>query len=218
MPIRIMSFPIYGGKMKRRKKAFWERLKEFEFKKWYIAIFVIIAVAFRFWGEDTITMLQKKVPIVTDTEFSEEELTRYITTKQQYLSDQINIDPILAESYYLEDKLDKNIHEWFLVRGWRPKRFFYVENRIKTILSCLHNQERTLEEANRLDRKAAYLLRTSSEGGAVVDKSSEAASLNKKADDLRFYLKQEIRIAGISPQEEDIVRDFQSILEPLIER
>ena len=85
-------------------------------------------------------------------------------------------------------------------------------------LSMNISQTDLQEETNRLDKKAAYLLKTSTEQGSLVDKSNEAATLNKKADNLRFYLKQEIRIAGISPEEENYVRDFQSILEPLMER
>lgn len=213
-----MSFLIYGGKMRKKKEPFWKKIKNFEFQKWHIAVVVIIALLIRFWGEDTITMLQKKVPVVTDTEFSSTELNNYITTKQQYIADRIAIDPVLSESSYLEEKLDRNIHEWFLVRQWRPKRFFYVEKRIKFILTCLHHQQQNLNEADRLEMLANALLKKSFGENVLENKSQEAADLNKKANDLRFYLEKEIREAGISTNEEQAVRDYQDTLEALIER
>ena len=203
--------------MKRNKEPFWKHLKDFEFKTWYIAIIVVVAVLIRFWGENSITMLQKKIPIITSTEISDLEVIHYITTKQQYLDDNINITSDLRGNPNLEDILDKEIHEWFLVREWRPKRFFYVENRLSLILSCLHNQELMLNKADRLDREAAILLKSSADN--ITNKASgNAAKFHQEANNIRFYIDKELRQAGISLREENTVRTFQNNLAPLLDK
>ncbi len=50
------------------QRSLLQRLKRIELKKSYIVILVILAVVVRFWGESSITMLQKEVPEVTATE------------------------------------------------------------------------------------------------------------------------------------------------------
>ena len=51
--------------------SFLKRLKNLEIKKSYVVLAVIIALIIRFWGESTVTMLQREVPIINTTEISQ---------------------------------------------------------------------------------------------------------------------------------------------------
>lgn len=206
--------------MKRQKQTspFWVKVKNLEVKKRYVFLLVALALLFRFWGENTITMLQRKVPEVTATEISSLEINQYIQTKQQYLSEHITISQDLIKSSDFENKLDKDIHEWFLVRNWRPKRFFYVENRIKLIVSCIQKQEEQLSKADELEEEAQHIVKTTGHfNDPSLNNSVKASNLIKEARDIRYYIKREIRQKGISIMEERNVRKLLSYLVPLVE-
>ena len=193
------------------KSSLVQKLKRIELKKSYIVILVILAVVIRFWGENSITMLQKEIPEITATELSANEINRYIQTKQEYFSAQMHIAPEILISRDLESYLDKATHEWFLVRGWRPKRFFYVEERIKQILQYIHNREQKLDEANHLEAQAKQIMT----GKVISENDATAAEFMKQAQDIRYYIDREIRYAGVTDAEERTVVDNQELLEQL---
>ena len=201
---------------KKKKESLWQRIKKIEFRTSYVVIAVVLAVVLRYWGENTITMLQKEVPVITSTEISKDELAKYIQTKQQYLAENIQVSPYVIESDEFEDILDKDIHEWFLVRKWRPTRFFYVDDRVKQIVSLINEQIRKLDEAERLEEQARYLMKTSNSLNS--DNAEKAAYFSKEAEEVRYYLNKNIRNAGISKKEENAVRAQLEILETLTER
>ena len=198
----------------QRQRSLLQRLKRIELKKSYIVILVILAVVVRFWGESSITMLQKEVPEVTTTELSADEINRYAQTKQEYFNERIHVAPEILVSRDLESYLDKPTHEWFLVRGWRPKRFFYAEERIKQILQYLHNREQKLDEANRLELQAKQMM----SGNAISENDATAAEFIKQAQDIRYYIDREIRYAGVTVAEERAVAENQVLLEQLSEQ
>ena len=196
------------------QRSLWQKLKRIELKKSYIVILVVLAVVVRFWGENSITMLQKEVPEVTATELSADEINRYAQTKQEYFNEQIHVAPEVLISRDMESYLDKSTHEWFLVRGWRPKRFFYAEERIKQILQYLHNREQKLDEADRLELQARQMMQDSGLG----ENDATAAEFMKQAQDIRYYIDREIRFAGVTEEEERAVADNQELLEQLSEQ
>lgn len=207
--------------MKKKKLTFKEKLieklKNFELKKSYVVIAVILAVTARYWGENTITLLQREVPIVTTTQISSDELNLYMQTKQQYLNENININPAIVEHYDFENVMDQKIHEWFLVRNWRPTRFFYVENRIKKIVSLINEQNRKLKEAEQLDKQATHFAKLSTMFNPETNNHGEqAATFSKQAELIRYHLEKNIRNAGISRKEEQLVRDNFETIENLV--
>lgn len=195
------------------KSSWQKKLKNFEFKKSYIVIIVVLAVIIRFWGESSITMLQKEVPLVTDTEISVDEISRYIQTKQEALNENITVKPDIIVSRDLESYLDKETHEWFLLRGWRPKRFFYVEERLRQIIYYIHNRQKKLDEAEMLEIQAMQMMPAQQETDVIA--SDSAADFKKKAQDIRYYINREIRHAGITEAEDHTVEDNLSLLEQL---
>lgn len=207
--------------MKRREdqSPIWIKIKNLGLKKRYVVLLVVLALLFRFWGESRITMLQKQVPINTATEISLGEVYNYIKTKPQYVAENITIAPDLINNDNFEKTLNEDIHEWFLVREWRPTRFFYVEDRIKLIISCIQNQNAQLDEADRLEEEAQYLIKTTGHfSDPSFNKSPQAANMIKRARDLRYYIKKEIRQKGISVMEEKNIRNNLDDLLPLIEK
>ena len=194
--------------------SFWQKkFRNFEFKKSYIVLIVIIAVIIRFWGESSITMLEKDVPVVTATEISVDEITRYMQTKQDFLNENISIAQDIIVSRDLENYLDKETHEWFLLRGWRPKRFFYVEERLKQIIYHIRNRQKKLDEAERLEIQALQMMPAQADTDSVA--SDSAADFQKKAQDIRYYINREIRYAGITETEDHAVEDNLQLLEQL---
>ncbi len=196
--------------------SFLKRFKNLEIKKSYVVLVVIIALIIRFWGESTVTMLQREVPIIDTTEISQEEIERYIQTKQQYFDDGISIDPSIIVSRDLESYLDKDVHEWFLLRGWRPKRFFYVEERIKEIVDYIHNRNEKILEANELEEQATISART--ENQRRFKAGLTVAQLRKQANNIKYNINREIRHAGITEDEDNMVTRHLSTIETLLER
>lgn len=196
--------------------SFLKRLKNLEIKKSYVVLAVIIALIIRFWGESTVTMLQREVPIINTTEISQEEIERYIQTKQQYFDDGISIDPNIIVSRDLESYLDNDVHEWFLLRGWRPKRFFYVEERIRKIVDFIHNRNARILEANELEERATISART--ENQRRFKAGLTVAQLRKQANTIKYNLNREIRHAGINEDEDNAVTRNLSTIETLLER
>ena len=212
MLILITSSLIYGGNMFDK---FLKKLKRTEINKWYVVLAVVLAVVFRFWGENSITMLQKDVPIVTDTEISQAEFESYLQTKPAYLADGIDIRSELVLRSDFEDLLDKDDHEWFLVRGWRPARFFYVDRRIKMILSLIREQEAKIGEADRLNAQAEEVLKFADDDPQA---RSEAAEFQRQAKDIRYYINRDIRNAGITKDEESFVKANRYLLEDFADK
>lgn len=198
-----------------RHSSLFQKFKTFEFKKWYVVVLVLLAVLIRFWGESSVTMLQREVPVVTDTEVSADEIARYIQTKQAYLDENITINPDILVSRDMEDYLDRETHEWFLLQKWRPKRFFYVQDRLKFILNYIHAREKKQEEADLLERQADSLLALNFSGDEEAPEVSEAAQLQKQAHDIRYYINRDIRQAGISADEDNLVMNNLSVIEYL---
>ncbi len=194
---------------------FLKKLKRTEINKWYVVLAVVLAVIFRFWGENSITMLQKEVPVVTDTEISQAEFESYLKTKPMYLSNKINVRSELIFRSDFEDLLDKDTHEWFLVRGWRPARFFYVDRRIKEILSLVREQEEKIGEANRLEAQATEILKFKDDNPQA---KFEAAEFQKQAKNIRYYINRNIRNAGISENEEALVKTNRYLLEDFADK
>ncbi len=194
---------------------FLKKLKRTEINKWYIVLVVVLAVVFRFWGENSITMLQKDVPLVTDTEISQAEFENYLKTKPMYLADKVNVRSELIYRTDFEDLLDKDTHEWFLVRGWRPARFFYVDGRIKEILSLVREQEAKIGEAERMEAQANELLRFKKEN---TQAKFEAAEFKKQAKNIRYYINRDIRNAGITENEEYLVKTNRYLLEDFADK
>ena len=213
MPARITLFQIYGGNM---DFSFLKKFKNLEIKKSYVIAVIFIALVIRFWGVNSVTLLQKEIPIVDTKEISVEEINHYIQTKPQYLEDNINVDVSIIVSRDLEAYLDKKTHEWFLLRGWHPKRFFYVEERLKLIVSLINDRKAKLYEAQKLEKQAdlqAENVLNGNYGGGLT-----TAELRKRAQDIRYYINREIRYAGITEEEDgEVMRHFQTI-ESLLER
>ena len=185
------------------KSPLLKKLKTLEIQKRYVVLAVILALIIRFWGENSVTLLQKDVPIVTDPVVSLDEVTRYIQTKQEYLNENIAISPDILASRDLENYLDKETHEWFLVRNWRPKRFFYVEERIKFILSYVLARKAQQERADALEQEAQSILDLNPivKGQKIPSERIHATQMRHEAGNIRRHLNQEIRDADIWEEE-----------------
>ena len=206
-----MLFLTYGGKMKLSTK-----LKNLEIKPIYVVFAVIAAVIFRFWGESSVTMLQKEVQNADTTEFSEDEFYRYLNVKQAFIQENYHLDWEWALRSDFEETLDKDIHEWFLVRNWHPARFVYVQYRIKDTLKYILQREEKLREADELDRQAIQFEKISKSNPQNEIAEQQAAQLHQRAEEIRYYQDREIRYAGITPKEETVVLQNRQILEQII--
>ena len=185
-------------------KDFLNKIKHGEINYFYVVMFVVLAVVIRYWGEDSISMLQKQVPEVTKTDIVTEELDHYLVTRQEYIDQQINVDPGLIESSDFLSQLDKGTHEWFLVRNWRPDRYFYVENRVKKILEYMKKREINLAQAQNMNTQVQQLLATTDAKSPQI--RQKIAELRRQIQDIRYYADREIRQAGVSVQEENLIK------------
>lgn len=195
--------------------SFLKKFKYREIKIRYVVLIVVAAVVFRYWGENSITMLQKEVPVVTTTELSSDEIARYVQTKQAYIAENINVSQDIIVSRDLESYLDKETHEWFLLRGWRPARFFYVESRVQKILDLIHKQQEKLQEASQMEEQADRELQMHAIDVKDPQSDKHIALLKQKAKSIRYYIDKDIRQAGISIQEEKDIRTYLPEIEEM---
>ena len=201
-------------------KPSWDDIRQTkEIKIRYIVLAVIVAVVVRFWGESSISLLQEDVPVITDTEISQEEVYHFIKTQQECIDENIIIDEDFTTDNVSEKGLDTETHEWFLVRGWRPKRFLYVKRRIRNILEHIYAREKKLAEADQFEKLAQqYQIVNNIQEITPEAENSTASELIKKAHDIRYYADREIRYAGITALEDETVSDNIAIIEALLER
>lgn len=197
---------------------FFTKLKYIEIKPIYIVLVVVLAVIIRFWGENSITLLQKDVPEINTTEISKEEIENYITVKELYLSQDFTVDWQWAMRSNLEEVLDKDIHEWFLINKWRPARFVYVQDRIKKILEQIKKREASLLEADRLDQQAKQFAQTLKFNPHDSVAEHQIAKFRRLAKDIRYYQNRDIRVAGITEEEEKSVLTNRQIIEEILEK
>ena len=205
--------------MEKKKTAPWLlKLKNLEIPKIYVVIAVVIAVALRFWGESSITILERDVPVVTEVSVTQDELEHYMQTKSAYNNENFRVNAQDADNDDFEKKLDKETHEWFLLQHWRPKRFFYVENRLKMILDLMHKRDLKRDEANRLEQQSVQLGKMHGGQSSANDPRVLAAELLQKAQNIRYYIDRDIRFAGVSKNEEMIVRDNLGEIKALLDK
>ena len=204
---------------KNKKTAPWIlKLKNLEIPKSYVIIVVVLAVIFRFWGESSITVLQKNVPMVTTVAISQNELEHYMQTKTAYLNESFRVNTEDWQSSEFENKLDKETHEWFLLQNWRPQRFFYVENRLKMIIDLMQKRDINLDQAKQFEAQAEQLTKMAVGHGAIQDTKRLAAELRQKAQNIRYYLDRDMRMAGVEKDEDKLVQNYRFDLKQLWEQ
>ena len=86
------------------------------------------------------------IPNPTSKEISESELKAFLPVWADYMQQNISElgkRPVSLASGAPEDNLSDEAKEWLLRRLWYPKRFFYVEQRLRAILKTLDQQEQS---------------------------------------------------------------------------
>lgn len=86
------------------------------------------------------------IPNPTSKEISESELQAFLPVWADYMQQNISElgkRPVSLASGAPEDNLSDEAKEWLLRRLWYPKRFFYVEQRLRAILKTLDQQEQS---------------------------------------------------------------------------
>jgi len=205
--------------VEKKKTSPWLlKLKNLEIPKSYVVIAVVVAVFFRFFGESSITILQRNVPIVTAVAISQDELEHYIQTKAAYLNESFQINAEDYKDSEFENKLDREAHEWFLQQNWRPQRFFYVENRLKMIVDLMQKRDEQKNEARFLEAQAKQLTQMSAEHGAIQDTKQLAAELLQKAQKIKYYIDRDLRMADVEKDEDLLVQEYRVNLTQLWEQ
>lgn len=161
----------------------FKKLKNIEIKKSYVVAAVILAVVIRFWGESSVTQLERQIPVITSVELVDNEFPSFINLIQEFPNEYAT--PNLKQPDFAEH-LTKDQQEWFLLRGWRIERFIHVRNRIAALLPLISQMEEDLMQAEMFEQQAAYL-REMSASNEDTHLLSQAADLKKKASDLRFF-------------------------------
>lgn len=86
------------------------------------------------------------IPNPTSKEISEQELMAFLPVWSDYMQQNISElgkRPVSLASGAPEDNLSDEAKEWLLRRLWYPKRFFYVEQRLRAILKTIDQQEQS---------------------------------------------------------------------------
>lgn len=187
--------------------------------KTVIALLLMVIAIWAFRGKPDNTLKQKEaaLQVVSSTELSRDEINSFLYLWSDYLSQ--NISPVgrdvLFDNVQPEERLSPAAREWLVNQGWKPARFFYVQQRLRTILQTLKNMEMAENAIVGLQRQLADIQALRPDG----DKNADPAvlSLQKNIQEMIATQEARINIEQISAGELEAVRPYRQVYEAILD-
>ena len=139
------------------------------------------------------------IPNRTAEEINQEELLAFLPVWSDYVQHNIG-------DASLENDLPPQAEKWLLRRKWRPKRFFYVEQRLRVILKTLEQHQNSQQMISSLEQQLAALRARQTESGQY---DPQAVSLASSIENLLREQQARLNIEKVSPQELSLVAPLQ---------
>lgn len=150
------------------------------------------------------------IPNPTSKEISEQELMAFLPVWSDYMQQNISElgkRPVSLASGAPEDNLSDEAKEWLLRRLWYPKRFFYVEQRLRAILKTIDYQEQNDLLISDLSRQYEELSAQQAQN-AIPDPSLE--SLMSGIENMIHLQQQKQNVEQISEEELKLITPMKS--------
>lgn len=111
-----------------------------------IFLFIFGAIKWCTYSKEKNAINYAAIPNPTTKEISRQELMAFLPVWSDYMQQNISElekHPVSLASGAPEENLSAEAKEWLLRRLWYPKRFFYVEQRLRAILKTIEYQEQS---------------------------------------------------------------------------
>lgn len=187
--------------------------------KTVFALFLMVIAIWAFRGKPDTPLKQKETALqnVASVEISRDEINSFLYIWSDYLSQ--NISPVgrnvSFDNVQPEERLSPAAREWLINQGWKPARFFYVQQRLRTILQTLKNTETVENTIAGLRRQLADIQAARPEGDKNAD--SAVLSLQKNIQEMISMQEARINIEQISAGELEAVRPYRQVYEAILD-
>lgn len=158
------------------------------------------------------------IPNRTSQEITQEELLSFLPVWSDYTEQNISElgqKPISLVSGNPEDNLSPQAKEWLLRRLWYPKRFFYVEQRLRVILHTLEHQKASQTLIQDL---STQLINLQMQQAQNVVPDPQLASQISSIENMIQEQTQKQNIEQITPQELELIRPLQAVIKETLNK
>ena len=202
--------------MTRKRKPHNQGLSLYKFRLICVALVALAAWIGGNMHAHKIDM--SKIPNPQTVEISQAELQAFIPVWTEYLerekSKPNNYIPSMSATQP-EESLDKETQEWLLRRQWRPKRFFYVEQRLLTIIKTLELNQQTAQNIANLQNQRASLQQQKAQG---VESTKQMLSLESGLENMIRAQQLRVNIEHITPEELQLVAPVRPMIQEIYSR
>lgn len=157
-----------------------------------------------------------QIPDRTSAEVGKEELMAFLPVWSDYVQQNISElgqKPVSLESGRPEDNLSPKAQEWLLRRGWHPRRFFYVEQRLRAALKTLQCRRHGAEVVKSLQDQLDDLREQQS---LTMQPDPRIMSLENSIENMIREQQARADIEKISPAELELVEPLQPVLREVL--
>ena len=130
------------------------------------------------------------IPNRTSTEINQDELMEFLPVWSDYIQHNTG--------NHQEYELSPQEEKWLLRRKWRPKRFFYVEQRLRIILKTLEQYQNNQRMINGLEQQLAALRARQQQTGQYDPQTDSLAS---SLENMIREQQARLNVEQITPQE-----------------
>ena len=138
-------------------------------------------------------------PMSVSEEISENEVNNFLKTWNEYVKkgyDKKVQDKVSLMDGKLEDNLPFSVKLWLSAKCWEPKRFYYVEDRLRSAVRTLYLKKHSASILSILQDKAQGS--DASEYQDMIDMQNKIANIENISDEeLKFVQMREAEITKI---------------------
>lgn len=158
------------------------------------------------------------IPKRDSKEISQEELMSFLPVWSDYMDrhiSELGKRPVSLASGAPEDNLSNEAKEWLLRRLWYPNRFFYVEQRLRTILKTIEYQAQSENLIKELSRQYAALQAQQAQNS---NPDSNLSSLMNSIENMIKEQKAKENVEKISPEEIKLVLPLRTVIKDALSK
>lgn len=189
--------------------------------KTVVALLLLVIAIWAFRGKPDNSLIQQEnaLPAASSAEVSGDEINSFLYVWSDYV--QQNISPVgrsavSLESGRPEDSLSETARLWLVEHGWKPARFFYVQQRLRAILQTLNTADEVENTVTGLREQLSDARRRQPDN-KQQGPDPVIMSLEKTINDMIASQQARVNIEQISNGELDAVRPYRKVYEAILD-
>ena len=189
--------------------------------KTVVALLLLVIAIWAFRGKPDNNLMQQEnaLPSASTVEVSGDEINGFLYVWSDYVQQNISHvgrKPVSLDSGKPEDNLSETARQWLIEHGWKPSRFFYVQQRLRAILQTLKTADEAENTIASLRGQLADARKRHSDDNQQGP-DPVVMSLEKTINDMIAAQEARINIEQISTGELDAVRPYRKIYEAILD-